>query len=307
MQRRDFLLGGCAASLATSLVAASAGAAEPAGQAPLEIVDTHTHFYDPTRPQGVPWPAKSNQDLYRPVLPPEFRKLAEPHSVTGTVVVEASPWVEDNQWLLDLAEREPFVVGIVGRLDPASDEFEQHLRRFAAHRLYRGIRISQGDLRKLATKDLAARCKLLVDLDLELDVNGGPDMPAEAARLAEQIPELRIVLNHCANVTIDGRTPPSSWQAGMTQAARHPRVFCKVSALPAADSLDRYRPVLDVLWTVFGEDRLLFGSNWPVSNRGQQFGQVLQRTLAYFREKGPAALRKFTQENARLAYAWQPR
>ena len=98
---------------------------------PTRIVDTHTHFYDPTRPEGVPWPDPNDALLYRKVMPAEYRKLAEPHGVRGTVVVEASPWVEDNQWLLDLAAREPFILGIVGNLDPLAADFATNLARFA--------------------------------------------------------------------------------------------------------------------------------------------------------------------------------
>src|SRR5262245_62200533 len=71
-----------------------------------EIIDTHTHFYDPTRPEGVPWPGKDDKLLYRKVLPRDFLKVASPVGVTRTIVVEASPWLEDNQWLLDLARRD---------------------------------------------------------------------------------------------------------------------------------------------------------------------------------------------------------
>src|SRR5438552_3423504 len=72
------------------------------------IIDTHTHFYDPARPQGVPWPTKSDTLLYRTVLPHHFQALTQRLGVTGTVVVEASPWLEDNQWILDLAKDYPF-------------------------------------------------------------------------------------------------------------------------------------------------------------------------------------------------------
>src|SRR5262245_55089403 len=94
--RRTFLK---AAALASA--GGIAGCATPSAS-DTAIIDTHTHFYDPTRPQGVPWPPKSDGLLYRPVYPDEFRKLAAPHGVSGTVVVEASPWLEDNQWVLDL-------------------------------------------------------------------------------------------------------------------------------------------------------------------------------------------------------------
>ena len=71
------------------------------------IIDTHTHFYDPFRPQGVPWPEKDDEILYRRALPEDYKALAVPEGVTGTVMVECSPWVEDNQWVLDLAAADP--------------------------------------------------------------------------------------------------------------------------------------------------------------------------------------------------------
>src|SRR3989449_918099 len=75
---------------------------QPAANASdFTLIDTHTHFYAPTRPQGVPWPPREDKLLYRPVFPKDYRALPVPRPVTGTVVVEASHWLEDNQWLLD--------------------------------------------------------------------------------------------------------------------------------------------------------------------------------------------------------------
>src|SRR5437762_12225378 len=114
LSRRAFLGVSAAAGLAW---AGPGSCAEPE---PVPALDAHTHFYDPTRPQGVPWPGKDDKLLYRKVLPGELKELAGKHGVRSTIVVEASPWVEDNQWLLGLAAREPFIAGVVGRLDPAS-------------------------------------------------------------------------------------------------------------------------------------------------------------------------------------------
>ena len=128
------------------------------------MIDTHTHFYDPTRPQGVPWPPKDNKLLYRTVLPAHYKTLAEPEGVTGTIVVEASAWLDDNQWVLDLAANEPFIVGLVGHIDPNRPEFGADLDRFAANPRFRGIRcggaffedVEKGtflaDMEKLAAK-----------------------------------------------------------------------------------------------------------------------------------------------------------
>src|SRR5580765_2254365 len=236
------------------------------------IVDCHTHFYDPTRPEGIPWPGKDDRVLYRTVLPSHFLEQAAPVGVTKTVVVEASPRVEDNAWLLDLAAKNPSVVGVVGNLTPGQVQFADHLKRFAANKLFRGIRIGHDALRAGLNKpDYLADLRRLAERDLELDVNGGPTMPADIARLAEQIPDLRIVINHLANLDLDGGAPPAEWREGMQAAARHPRIFCKVSALvehakrqpgeTAPADVDFYRPVLDAIWGIFGDDRLIYGSN----------------------------------------------
>lgn len=306
MQRRAFLLAGAGWTAANALAADD--------QRSLAIVDTHTHFYDPTRPQGVPWPGKGDKALYRPILPDEFKRLARPLGVVGTVVVEASPWVEDNGWLLDLAAKDPFLLGVVGRLDPAADTFDAHLRRFARNPLYRGIRIGHDDLKAGLEGKLVERCQRLIDHDLTLDVNGGPDLPADVARLAARLPKLRIVVNHAANLRIDGRPVPRGWRDGMRAAARHANVFCKVSALveqtartPPPRDVDYYRPVLDALWADFGADRLLFGSNWPVSATKAPLATVVGIARAYFADKGARAAVRFFHDNAPVAYRYRAR
>ncbi|HZT30896.1 MAG TPA: amidohydrolase family protein [Bryobacteraceae bacterium] len=187
MQRRTFL--------------AAAAAASAAGRAytttPRYIIDTHLHFYDPSRPQGVPWPAKTEKILYRTVLPEEFRKLTRSFAITGAIVVEASPWLEDNQWILDLAAREPIIVGTVGHLECGRPEFRAHLARFHRNPLFRGIRlngkgVSEGLQQPAYLDDL----KRLADAGLELDAIGDPSMLVGLVRLTDRIPRLRIVINH---------------------------------------------------------------------------------------------------------------
>ncbi len=98
--RRTFLASGLATAGAAPLPH-TASAAETNSLRP--IIDAHVHFYDPSRPQGVPWPNKKDDVLYQKTLPADFRKAAGP-GVQVAIVVEASPWVEDSGWLLDLAE-----------------------------------------------------------------------------------------------------------------------------------------------------------------------------------------------------------
>ena len=96
------------------------------------IVDTHFHIYNPFRAEGALWPDPENVLLYRPTLPVHVKAQAVPEGVEGVVVVEASEWVEDNQCILEIAKDEPFIVGLVGRLEPGDENFAADLERFAA-------------------------------------------------------------------------------------------------------------------------------------------------------------------------------
>ncbi len=199
---------------------------------PLSIIDTHTHFYDPTRPEGVPWPSKDSKTLYRKVEPAEFIKLAKPLGIVGTVVVEASPWVNDNQYLLDLAEKEPFLLAIVGRLVAGNRDFAQNLQRFTKNPKWVGMRINESELVKALKKDaILDDLKRLADTGRTLDINGGPTLLPYVSQLAEQLPNLRIVINHLANVKIDGKAPPKEWLANLGRACANKNVWCKLSAL----------------------------------------------------------------------------
>ena len=274
------------------------------------MIDAHTHFYDPQRPQGVPWPAKNDAVLYKTTLPADLRRVAP--RVTGTVVVEASPWLEDNQWILDLAEHEPLIVGFVGHLDPGTPGFADHVRRFARNRLFRGIRIQGQSLpQQLEQAEFVRDLELLADNDLALDVNGGPTILPGVAQLARRrCRTLRVVINHVANLRIDGRAPPGDWLAGMQAVAKHPQVFCKVSALvearagragtpePPADP-EFYRPVLDALWGTLGEDRLIYGSNWPVCEKYAPYATVQHIVAEYLQAKSGQVREKFFSRNTR--------
>ncbi|MHB8521126.1 MAG: amidohydrolase family protein [Limisphaerales bacterium] len=297
-------------SIESSLAASNRDHAGAAGT----IIDTHTHFYDPTRPQGVPWPDKSEKRLYRRVRPEDYRALPQPQPVRGTVVVEASSWIEDNAWILELAARDPFIVGFVGHLEPGTDAFRGHLKRFAANRLFRGIRVGGDQLTPgLDQPQFVADLKALAAHDLELDVNGPPTTLPDVARLAAKIPELRMVINHVANLRVDGQAPPNDWLQGMRAAAKHRHVFCKVSGLvegsghsdgTAPRDVEFYRPVLDAIWDAFGEDRLVYGSNWPVSELFASLATVQGIVHAYFSAKGKSAEEKVFGKNARAAYKW---
>jgi predicted TIM-barrel fold metal-dependent hydrolase len=306
MKRRRFLQS--AAAMAVSPVVTPSHAAAVA----TRIIDTHTHFYDPTRPQGVPWPGKGTK-LYRPVLPADWLAVAGPHGVKETVIVEASPWVEDNQWILDLAAREKCIVGFVGHLDPADAGFGANLKRFAANPIFRGVRWSGTMVSNAALKDqVLAGAKQLADHGLELDLNGPPEALLAAATLAAEVPDLRIAINHLG-ASGDPKALKPGWKENVRAIAAKKNVWMKVSALveqlkvaegQAPKDVGYYLPVLDHLWECFGPDRLVYGSDWPVSDRAAPYDVVFGLVRDYFSTKGTEACEKYFWKNSRDVYRW---
>lgn len=268
------------------------------------IIDTHTHFYDPFRPEGCPWPGPDNELLYRTVLPEHFKRVASPHGVTGTVVVEAASWVEDNQWILDMADEDPVVVGLIGKCDVGTPRFAEQIERFAQHPVFRGIR-AWGDLDGGFLDDMA----LMADKGLVLDCCPNAQTWGECLQLARELPDLRLVVEHIAAVRIDGEAPDPGWVSFIESIGEFAQVYMKVSALvensaeqPAPSDVDYYRPTLDAMWDAFGEDRLFFGSNWPVCERAATYETCIGLVRDYFDARGTEVSEKFFWRNATVGY-----
>lgn len=271
------------------------------------IVDTHTHFYDPDRPEGIPWPPK-NSPLYKKVMPADFEKVSAPFGVRGTVVVEASSKLEDNQWILDLAKENSNILAYVGNVDPLIDDWEKHIKRFAKDKIFRGIRLKKS-MEKLDDKTLLNKFRLISDLDLTVDVQGGAKALLAAEKLSKAIPALRIVVEH-----LPGRAvvkPDRIYDAALKKIKSRPNVFAKVSSVltqvnkKTVTDPAHYKKHLDQLWAAFGEDRLIFGSNWPVSDiYNGTYGEVFKVVDSYFSAKGTGARAKYFGGNALKAYKW---
>ena len=139
----------------------------------------------------------------------------------------------------------------------------------------------------------------------------GPDRLRDVTKLAAALPSLRIVIDHCANVRLDGAAPPAAWREGLRACAPHRNVFMKVSGLvegtgradgKAPADAAFYQPTLDAIWDTFGEARVLFGSNWPVSARFAGYATLLGIVTDYFATKGRAAAENYFSRNAVKVY-----
>jgi predicted TIM-barrel fold metal-dependent hydrolase len=302
VNRRNFLRAAAGAAFA------AAGRAQPA---PIPIIDTHIHLFDPSRPQGVPWPPKDGAVPYQTTLPARFRQ-----GVVGAIEVECSPWLEDNQWVLDVAEKDPIMVGTVGNLEPGHAGFSRNLERFHRNRLFRGIRYGYlwgRDFRAgIAKSDGIAGLKLLAEADLVLDTVGPHVEFLEAVvRVTDAVPNLRIVIDHLPRLARPEQPQQgAAYDAAMRELGQRSQVYVKVSEVlnrvegRVPHELSFYRPKLDELWQTFGEDRLLYGSDWPNSVPLGTYEQVFGIVHEYFTAKGREAAEKYFWKNSVAAYKW---
>jgi L-fuconolactonase len=284
--------------------------------ASIPIIDTHIHLFDPRRPQGIPWPRKDDKILYKPALPERYLKVTEGQGVVGAIEVECSPWLEDNQWVLDIAAKAPVIVGTVGDLEPEKPDFRKHLERFHRNALFRGIRC--GNLwgrnlgEQLGNPEFVHGLKELADAGLEMDTaNPDPELIATVVRLTDKVPDLRVVIDHLPHM--NEPTDPQekkTLETNLHELGKRPQVYVKVSeVLRRVDGrlrldLDFYKPTLDRLWDIFGEDRLIYGSDWPNSDHTETYPQELTLVREYLHGKGRRAAEKVFWKNSVAAYRW---
>jgi len=280
--------------------------------ADIPIIDTHIHLYDTTRPQGLPWPPKDDEVLYRPVLTEHFDKVSDENGINATVIVEASKWIPDNQWVLDLVKHDPNrYIGLVGSLEIGTPDFKKYLTELSKDGRFVGIRMRErpGGDSFFENEAVWSDLQLLSDRNQTLDVLMFQYSLDDVDMISKRLPKLKILINHVAGADIEGKPADPKWIAAVQKVAKNPNVNCKISGLfqqshrqPSPRNLSFYKPELDVLWEAFGEDRLIYGSNWPVTMRGGTYGEYLAVVKNFFANKSRTAQEKFFFKNALKFY-----
>jgi L-fuconolactonase len=292
MNRRTLL---AAAAVGSTLVRAQ--------ENPIPIIDTHFHLYDQTRPQGAPFPFTPNAP---PFLPHDYRESAKPLGIVGGIEVEASPWVEDNLWVLMQIEKEPLIVGTIGNIDPAKCDFQDFLDRYHRNKLFLGIRYGnvwkgQDLVTAISKPDFIENMKVFAKTGLTLEVaNPRLDLIEATLRLSDKAPDLRIVLGHLQAMPLPSETKVLKSYTNNLRELRKRRAFVKVSGLPKSNPQANfdpavYKPTLDLIWEVFGEDYVVYAGK----NK-----EALDILKAYTMALGRPAAEKFFWKNSIPAFRW---
>jgi L-fuconolactonase len=243
-------------------------------------IDAHQHFwrFDPVRD---PWITDAMIGLRRDFLPGDSQAALRATGIDGVVAVQADPSRHETTFLLDLVAGHAEVLGVVGWVDLLAPDLADQLlewRRFPKLCGFRHLAQSEPD-DFLARPEIARAIAMLAPHDFTFDLLVYPRQLAAAERLVSRCPAVRFVLDHCAKPPI-ASGEVSAWRDALAPLARHPNVWCKLSGLVTeADwshwSDDDLTPYLDVAATLFGPDRLLFGSDWPVCLLAASYERVI--------------------------------
>ena len=311
LQRRAFL------GSAVSAAFGGASRSVVAQTTTIPIIDCHIHLFDQTRPQGAPYSGGSRNTA--PALPARYRKLASPLGIRGAIKVEASPWIEDNLWVLEVEEKDPMMVGMIGNLQPDKPEFKEYLDRYHKNRLFLGIRYGNlwgySLVKQVTNPPFIEGLKLMQQADLALDTaNPQPDLLEAVIRVLDKIPGLRIIVDHLPAMMwgLDAKAR-TAVERPLRELAKRPTVYIKISELmrtaggrPLTDA-SLYKPLLDQIFETFGEDKLIFGSDWPNAEAVDNLPAIVQIVREYFDAKGEVAAEKYFWKNSVPAYKWIPR
>ncbi|MBM4155935.1 MAG: amidohydrolase [Lentisphaerae bacterium] len=259
-------------------------------------LDAHQHFwtYDPA--QHV-WMTDAMDSLRRDYGPDELRPLLRAAGFEGTVAVQARQMIEETAWLLELADGNEFIRGVVGWVDLRSPQLRGQLERFARHPKLVGVRHVVHDepddafmLRPEFRRGIAQLREFGLTYDLLLFAKHLP----VAVRLVEEFPDQPFVLDHIAKPAIrEGVVSP--WREDLRRLAASPNVWCKLSGMVTEASWKQWRPgdfhrYLDIVVEAFGPERLMIGSDWPVCTLSGSYGDTLRIVVDYVRQF-PAAVR----------------
>lgn len=234
------------------------------------MIDTHHHFWR-YAPAEYGWIGDSMSALRRDFLPDELRIATKAAGVESVISVQTRQTIEETLWLLDLAEEDELIRGVVGWMPLTSPDLAKELQKVAHRRKLRGVRHilqDESDEQFMLREDFGRGISLLKQFDLRYDILIFEQQLPAAIKLVDRHPTQLFILDHIAKPKIKA-AEMEPWSRHLREMAKRPNVCCKVSGMvteadwrawtPAA-----LRPYFDVALEAFGPGRLMVGSDWPI-------------------------------------------
>lgn len=273
------------------------------------IIDSHQHFWKLSR-DDYKWLTEDLLELYHDFMPMDLYPILKEQQIDKTIVVQAAPTSEETLFLLSLFEEYEWIAGVVGWLDLSEESIKQNLEELLKHPGFVGVRPMLQDLDEddwILRKEVLKNIELLVYHDVPLDLLIKPRHFPYVLELMERFPELRVVVNHIAKPNI-AKQELDSWKESMREIALYPNVMCKLSGLVTEAThknwtVEEFKPYIIHVLNVFGTNRVMFGSDWPVCNLSATYNDVINilkvNITEYFDKKD---LEMIFGENAKRFY-----
>lgn len=246
------------------------------------IIDSHQHFWQVGR-FDYPWMTPQLEILCHDYLSATLEPILAHNGVGQTILVQASNGIPETEWLLNLAENNSFIAGVVGWVDLQSDDVGRQLDQFSSHPKFKGVRhlVESEPADDWLTQEMVLRgLNQLAQRDLSYDLLVHTRHLRSARQVVERNPQLRFVIDHLAKPPIKSGEI-DEWSAGLKEVAAAENVWCKLSGLVTeADwanwRVEDFSPYVDQALEYFGPGRLMFGSDWPVCLLAASYNQVLE-------------------------------
>ncbi|WP_340401788.1 amidohydrolase family protein [Paenibacillus sp. FSL H8-0079] len=243
-------------------------------------LDAHQHFWE-YNVADYGWIGEEMKAIRQSFLPEDLEPLLVQSGMDGCIVVQARQSLTETEWLLQLADRYECIKGVVGWVDLCSDEVRTQLELFASNPCLKGVRHviqDEVDLKYVLREDFQRGISLLKEYDLAYDLLVSKEQLPYAVELVKAFPEQRFVLDHLAKPDIKSGIL-SPWKEALESLAAQPNAYCKLSGIVTeADWANwtpkDFTPYLNIAIEAFGAERLMFGSDWPVSNVSATYSDV---------------------------------
>ena len=237
---------------------------------PLMLIDAHHHLWQYT-PQEYGWISDSMSVLKRDFLPPDLQREIKSVGFDGVVSVQARQSLRETQWLLELAEKNNFIKGVVGWVPLISMDLACELGKLMERPKLRAVRHvlqDEPDDNYMLRPEFDRGISLLKDFGLRYDILIFERHLKQATTLVDRHPDLTFILDHVAKPRIKENLI-SPWRENMKELAKRPNVYCKISGMATeADHANwtekQLLPYIETALDAFGPRRLMFGSDWPV-------------------------------------------
>lgn len=245
------------------------------------MIDAHQHFWQVGRFE-YPWMSPDLGVLFRDYLPDDLAPILRQNGITQTVLVQASNSVAESRWLMNLADANNFIAGVVGWVDLMSPDIDAQLDELTAHPKFKGVRHlveSEPDDDWLIQPSVWSGLQKLSARGLSYDLLVHTRHLKHTAQVAESCPELALVIDHLAKPPI-ARNEIKEWSRAFEPLALYPNIYCKLSGLVTEANwhswkTDDLRPFVHCALELFGADRLMFGSDYPVCLLAASYDRVL--------------------------------